>query len=373
MDLNYLRIKIINMKLRLPITLLTITTLFLFACNSEPQPKAPKNVILMIGDGMGTTQLYAGYLANKGHLSVERCTHSGFATTYCLDSVITDSGAAGTAIATGYKTNQKMIGMTPDGKPQKSILKYAEQINKATGLVVSCAMTHATPAAFIANNKFRYNYEEIALDFLKTDVDVFIGGGLNHFIQREDGLNLVDSLKARNYHLAYSMDEVENISSGKIAGLLYEIHPPSYSEGRGEMLKKGSLKAIEILNKNENGFFMMVEGSQIDWAGHDNDSENIVSEVLDFDRTIEAVLDFAAQDGETLVIITADHETGGYAIIDGDLNAGRVGGAFTTEDHSAVMVPIFAYGPGAEAFTGIMDNTDIFKKIAKAYQIKINN
>jgi alkaline phosphatase len=361
------------MKLRISIIIFTITALFLFACNSEPQPKSPKNVILMIGDGMGTTQLYAGYIANKGHLSIDRCNYSGFALTYCKNSTITDSGAAGTAIATGFKTNLKMIGMTPDGQAQTSILKYAEQENLATGLVVSCAVTHATPAAFVANNEFRYNYEEIAYDYLKTDIDVFIGGGLDHFNKRKDGLNLVDSLKARNYQMAYSIDELETISSGKIAGLLYDVHPPYYSDGRGDMLKDGSLKAIEILNKNKNGFFMMVEGSQIDWAGHDNSNDTLVSEVIDFDRTIDAVLDFAEKDGETLVIITADHETGGYAIIDGDINEGRVGGAFTTTNHSAVMVPIFAYGPGAEAFTGIMENTDIFKKIAKAFKIKINN
>ncbi len=361
------------MKIRIPIAIVTIASLFLFACNSEPQQKTPKNVILMIGDGMGTTQLYAGYVANKGHLSVQRCTNSGFVLTYSLDSVITDSGAAGTAIATGHKTNRKMIGMTPDGKSQKSILKYAEQINKSTGMVVSCAMTHATPASFIANNPLRYNYEEIALDYLKTDIDVFIGGGLKHFKERKDGLNLVDSLRLRNYQMAFSMDEVEKFSSGKIAGLLYEVHPPYYSEGRGDMLKEGSLKAIEILKQNKNGFFMMVEGSQIDWAGHANDNQNILGEMIDFDRTIDAVLDYAEQDGETLVIITADHETGGYAIIDGNLKEGRVGGAFNTLDHSAVMVPIFAYGPGAETFSGIMENTDIFNKIAKAFNIKITN
>ena len=351
-----------------------ITGIFLLSgCNYEPQKKSPKNIILMIGDGMGTSQLYSAYIANKGHLSVERCKYSGFALTYCTDSLITDSGASGTALATGFKTNRKMIGMTPDGQARKSILKYAEQNNKATGIVVACNLTHATPAAFVANNIARYNYDEIAYDYLKTDIDVFIGGGLDNFIKRKDSLNLVDSLLARNYQMIYSIGELNATSSDKIAGILYDNHPPLYDEGRGDMLKIGSLKAVDILKKNNNGFFMMIEGSQIDWAAHDNDSKNLISEVVDFDNTVAAMLDFAEKDGKTLVIITADHETGGFAIIDGDLKTGSVKGAFTHDDHSAVMVPVFAFGPGAEAFSGIMDNTDIFKKMAEAFHFNINN
>ncbi len=361
------------MRNRIQIFILLLTGLILAACNSEPQPKSPKNIILMIGDGMGTTELYSAYIANKGHLSLERCKYSGFAMTYCSDALITDSGAAGTALATGYKTNRKMIAITPDGLPQKSILKYAEQNNKATGLVVACNMTHATPAAFVANNLARYNYEEIALDYLKTDIDVIIGGGLNHFNKRKDSLNLVDSLKLRGYQMAYSMDELIAAEGNKVAGFLYNDHPPYYDDGRGEMLKKGSLKAIDILQKNKNGFFMMIEASQIDWAGHDNDNDKLISEMVDFDRTINAILDFAEKDGETLVIITADHETGGYAINDGNLQEGKVVGAFTSGDHTAVMVPVFAFGPGAEDFTGIMENTDIFKKMARAFNFNINN
>lgn len=351
---------------------LSISVIVLTSCSVEPQIKSPKNIILMIGDGMGTTQLYSAYVANKGHLSVERCKYAGFALTYCADSLITDSGAAGTAIATGFKTNRKMIGMTPDSLPRPSILKYAEQYNLATGIVVACDLTHATPAAFVANNLLRYNYEEIALDYLKTDVDVFIGGGLDRFIHRKDSLNLADSLLARNYKIIYTLDSIKSANGKKIAGLLYDKHPPKFDDGRGDLLKIGSLKAIEVLKKNKNGFFMMVEGSQIDWAAHDNQNDDLVSEVLDFDRTVNAVLDFAEKDGETLVIITADHETGGYAIFDGNLEKGIVKGAFTQGEHTGVMVPVFAYGPGAEAFTGIMENTDIFKKIAHAFNFVLN-
>ncbi|MCP4553374.1 MAG: alkaline phosphatase [Bacteroidetes bacterium] len=326
----------------------------------------------MIGDGMGTSQIYSAYIANKGFLNLERCKYIGFVKTYSANSLITDSSAAGTALATGYKTNQKMLGMAPDSTNLTSILKYAETNNKSTGLVATSKINHATPAAFIANNVYRYNYEEIAYDFLKTDIDVFIGGGLDNFTTRVDSLNLLDSLKARNYEIITSLKELENTHSEKIAGLLYAAHPPSISEGRGDMLTTSSLKAIETLNKNKEGFFLMIEGSQIDWGGHDTLTSYVVEEVVDFDNTVGAVLDFAEQDGNTLVIITSDHETGGFAIIGGDISTGIVEGAFTTEHHTAVMVPVFAFGPGAEEFTGFMDNTDIFKKMVNAFNFKLD-
>jgi alkaline phosphatase len=127
---------------------------------------------------------------------------------------------------------------------------------------------------------------------------------------------------------------------------------------------------MDILKKDSNGFFMLVEGSQIDWGGHNNDSEYIINEMLDFNLAIKKVLDFAEKDGETLVIITADHETGGYAIIDGKLDGSEIKGGFSTEHHSAAMIPVFAFGKGAENFTGIYDNTTVFDKMMGAFQIK---
>jgi len=345
--------------------------LFLFvSCQetgSENTFTKPKNIILMIGDGMGTSQLYSAYVANKGFFNAERCKYIGFSKTYSADNLVTDSGAGGTALACGQKTNNKRIGMTADSIPIKSILHYAEMNNKATGMVATAAITHATPASFIAHEPMRYNYEEIAADFLDTDIDVFIGGGLKHFNKRKDNRNLVDSLKANGYEIALNMDEVEAFNGNKLAGLIYEEHPPYFSKGRGDMLRQSSIKAIETLAKNKNGFFLMIEGSQIDWAGHDKDSEILVQEVQDFDNTIGAVLDFAEKNGETLVIIIADHETGGYVITDGDIEKGEVVGEFVTSNHTAVMVPILAFGPQAENFIGFMENIDIFTKMYKAF------
>ncbi len=348
-----------------------ILGIFLFVSCQSVEPKnneiQPKNIILMIGDGMGLSQLYSGYIANKGFLNAERCKHIGLSKTHSANSLITDSGAGGTAIACGYKTNNKFIGMTPDSIPVNSILYYAEINQKATGLVAASAITHATPASFIAHNPVRYNYESIAADFLKTDIDLFIGGGLDHFTKREDEKNLVDSLKAKGYEIALNMDQVNAFTGKKLAGLLYDKHPPYSTEGRGDMLRQSTIKAIETLSKNEDGFFLMVEASQIDWAGHDNVSDTLVQEMIDFDNTIGTVLDFAANNGETLVIITADHETGGYAIIDGNIENGEIEGRFSHDDHTAVVVPVLAFGPQAELFMGFMENIDIFTKMYKAF------
>lgn len=319
---------------------------------------------------MGLNQYYAGYISNKGSINIERCNYIGLAKTTSANDLITDSAASGTAIATGYKTNNNFIGMTPDSIPVKSILHYAEMNNKSTGLVAVCTITHATPASFIAHHPNRNDYESIASDFLKTDVDVFIGGGYNHFGKRTDAKNLIDSLEARNYKIATNMEEVMTFKGTKLAGLIYEDSPPSIINERFDMLYQSTLKAINILNKNENGFFLMIEASQIDWEAHSNEVESMVQEIQDFDHVIGMVLDFAEQNKETLVIITSDHETGGFTITGGNMDQGKVEGVFTNEFHTGTLVPIFAFGPQSETFAGIMENTDIFKKMFNAFGFK---
>ena len=325
----------------------------------------PKNVILMIGDGMGVSQVYAGMTAKHGHLELERCPYTGFIKTYSSDNYITDSAAGATAFACGQKTKNGCISLSSTGDTLKSILWYAEENGLSTGLVAICKITHATPAAFIANNISRENYEAIAEDFLKTDIDVFIGGGRDNFEKRQDSINLSDQLRAANYQLVYDTLGMNEVQEGKLAALLWPGHPPRYSQGRGDFLSKASSKAVDLLNQNPVGFFLMIEGSQIDWGGHDNDNDYVVEEMVDFDNTIGKILDFAEKDGETLVIITADHETGGYALNDGNLKEGWVKGVFTTNHHTGTMVPVFAFGPGAKNFTGIYENTGIFYKIMK--------
>ena len=237
----------------------------------------------------------------------------------------------------------------------------------STGLVSTSTITHATPASFIAHQLNRNSYEEIALDFLKTDIDVFIGGGYNHFANRKDSLNLIDSLKIRGYEVDTLMTQVIKSTAGKLAGLTAALNLHYRMEGRGNMLPASSGKAVQILSRNRNGFFLMVEGAQIDWAGHANSAEKLIDETLDFDEAVGIALDFARNEGHTLVIITADHETGGVTIIEGNEINHTVKLSFSTRGHTAVMVPVYAFGPGAERFNGIYDNTDIFHKIMESF------
>ncbi len=352
--------------------LLTLLILFFIgSCTADEDPK-PRNIILLIGDGMSFAHVQAGMLASDTPLNIKQFRHIGFIQTSSADAFVTDSGAAGTALATGVKTNNGYIGMDPDQNPVKSILHIASDNGLSTGVVVSCAVTHATPAAFIANQPSRNMAEAIALDYLSSGVDVFIGGGRNHFENREDGRNLLDELESAGYQMAYSMDEIMGVSSGRLAGLVAEGHPPRYSENRGNMLPDGTGVTINILNGNRKGFFLMVEGAQIDWGGHANDIDYIVNEMIDFDRAVGKAFEFAKQDGETLVVVTSDHDTGGMALHGFDPETAEITAGWTTGGHTGLMQPVFAWGPGSETFTGIYENTGIFDKMLKAFGFSKN-
>lgn len=329
----------------------------------EPVKGKPKNVILFIGDGMGVAQVYSGITANNGKLYINNFKNIGLQTTYSGTHYVTDSGAGGTALSTGTKTYNGAIGVDMDSVAIENIREKCEKLGMATGVVSTSAITHATPASFVAHQKSRNYYEAIAADFLKTDIDVFIGGGYKHFTQRADGKDLTTELKAKGYTVARTIEETQKIKEGKLAALLNPEHMPEVINGRGEELTIATKTAIDILDNDKDGFFIMIEGSQIDWGGHQNNTTYIVTEMLDLDKAIGEALEFAAKDKETLVILTADHETGGFSINNGDFGTGEVEGNFTTGDHTGIMVPVFAFGPGAELFRGIYNNTDIPKKI----------
>jgi len=351
--------------------LLISISLILFSCSlqkkSEPEEKKAKNIILLIGDGMGVTQIYAAMSTEERPLAIEKFKHIGFHKTYSASDYITDSGAGGTALATGTKTKNKSIAVDTLGNTLETILEIAEKKQLATGLVATSGITHATPASFIAHEVSRNDYENIARDFLDVDIDIFIGGGKKHFAQRKDSLNLLDSLRARNYVVIDGVENLETNKLSKFAVFTADGHNPKILDGRGDMLPVSTEKAIQVLSKSEKGFFLMVEGSQIDWGGHDNDIDYVITELVDFDKAIAKALEFAEKDGETLVVVTADHETGGLTLTDGDMKTRTIKAEFSTGDHSAVMVPVFAYGPGAEKFMGIYQNTDVFNKMIEAY------
>lgn len=322
-----------------------------------------KNVILLIGDGMGLAQSYAAYLANGESLSMYTMPYTGLSITSCADREVTDSGAGGTAIATGHKANYKAIGLDENNISHPSLLKIAKQYGKSTAIVCSCDLTHATPAAFVANVKNRDLQEQIALSYLEEYCDIALGGGAERFTSkgRKDKLNLIDILAKRGYAVVYSQDELSKCESEKIFGLFAEGHLPEASK-RGGVMQQNMLKALEQLDKNPNGFFMMLEGSRIDMEAHLNKYDAMVEETLDFDRCVAIALDFAKRKGNTLVVVTADHETGGLTL---PAKGSKTQDKWTTLNHTGVPVPIYSFGPGAENFTGVMQNTDIFFEIYK--------
>lgn len=335
-----------------------------------PVGKKAKNIILLIGDGTGAAQIYAAYTANRGKLHYNRMPVAGFSITNSSNAYITDSASGATVLAAGVKTYNGAIGVDKDSIRVRTILEQAEEKQLATGLVATCAITHATPASFIAHQPARRMYEEIAADFLDTDIDLFIGGGHDHFNgkKREDKRDLIGELKAKGYTQTNTFEELQTVdtkSTYKLAAFLAGEHQPRYPQ-RGEQLAVSTQKALEILSKNDKGFFLMIEGSQIDWGGHADNTTYIVQEAYDFDRAIGQALDFAAKDGETLVIVTADHETGGFSLNGGKIETGEVVGKFTTGGHTGVMVPVFAFGPQAELFGGIQQNYDIYYSMIRA-------
>lgn len=329
-----------------------------------PTGKKVKNVILMIGDGMSLMHMYSAWTANRGKLWLDNCQTTGLSKTYCTDKLITDSGAGGTALATGHKTTYHSVGVDPDGKPLKSLNVLAREKNKSNGIVATCRLYDATPADFCCHNTDREDYDDLIADYVESGVDFAFGGGSLYFDHRKDGRNIFKELEAAGYQTPRSWEELAGIKSGKVFCVTDTVDTPVPAE-RGDLLARASLKAIELLNQNPNGFFLMIEGSQLDDYGHFNDLDMLMQEVHDFDRTIGKVFEWAAQDGETLVVVTADHETGGLTLVDGNLAEGKIVGKFSTGSHSGVMVPVYAFGPGHENFTGMFENTDIFWKIKK--------
>ena len=328
-----------------------------------------KNVILLIGDGMGLTQISAGLYSNNNSLNLEQFKQIGLHKSYASNNLITDSAAGATAFACGQKTYNGAIAVDPDTVAIKTILEEAEQAGLSTGLVATSTIVHATPASFIAHVKARKMYEEIAAQFLETEIDYFVGGGKKFFTNRADSRNLFQELEEKGYVVSdFVKEDLSKISldpSSNFAYLTSNNDPLMASQGR-DYLQEAALKGIDFLNQHsDKGFFLMVEGSQIDWGGHANNSDYIITEMLEFDRTIGEVLKFAKKDGQTLVIVTADHETGGYAINPGS-KMGQIEGAFTSDYHTGSLIPVFAYGPGAEQFAGIYENTAIYHKMKAA-------
>jgi alkaline phosphatase len=342
----------------------------------------PENIILFIGDGMGVAHITAGKIA-RGNINLERFSNVGLVTTHSADHLVTESAAAATALATGYKTNNRAISVSVDGEPLNTLFEYAKERGKSVGVVVTASVTSATPAAFMAHADDRRQQADIAEQIAYSGIDVLIGGGWSYFVpaanvgsKRKDQKNLLAALETR-MPVILNDDKLSvsvQADTHKLAALLSPGGLPKAAE-RDYSLAQLTRSAIDLLSKNRNGFVLMVEGSQIDWAAHDHAQQDLIAELIDFDDAVGAALDFAEKDRATLMVVTADHETGGLAVIDGSVqNRQVVATAFTTSGHTATMVPLFAYGPGSSRLSGIQDNARVGRTLIElVLQKKIKN
>lgn len=330
-----------------------------------PKGKKVKNVILMIGDGMSLMHVYTAWAANRGKLWLENALATGLSKTWAVKKLVTDSGSGGTSLATGVKTVYHAVGVDPEGKPLTSLVDVAKELGKDAGMAVTCRLWDATPCDFCCHNIDRDKEEELVGDYPTSGVDFVFGGGAQKFTNRKDGRDIFKELQKKGYHVSHTLDDFFAYDkNSRIFAVPYDKDTPLPDE-RGDLLARASMKGISLMNQNKNGFFMMIEGSQLDDYGHFNQLDLLMKETLDFDQTVGEVMKWAAKDGETLVVVTADHETGGLTLVNGNKDEGRVECCFSTKDHSGAMVPVYAFGPGAENFTGIFENTDVFKKIKK--------
>lgn len=330
-----------------------------------PKGKKVKNVILMIGDGMSLMHIYTAWAANRGKLWLENAQATGLSKTWAVKKLVTDSGSGGTSLATGVKTVYHAVGVDPEGKPLTSLVDVAKELGKDAGMAVTCRLWDATPCDFCCHNIDRDKEEELVGDYPTSGVDFVFGGGAQKFTNRKDGRDIFKELQKKGYHVSRTLDDFFAYDkNSRIFAVPYDKDTPLPDE-RGDLLARASMKGISLMNQNKNGFFMMIEGSQLDDYGHFNQLDLLMKETLDFDQTVGEVMKWAAKDGETLVVVTADHETGGLTLVNGNKDEGRVECCFSTKDHSGAMVPVYAFGSGAENFTGIFENTDVFKKIKK--------
>jgi len=360
-----------------------------FTFYTPPTEKSPfplvaqrpiKNVILLIGDGMALVHIAATrtiVLGAQGRLYIELMPVTGIIDHYAANEFVSGSAATATSLATGYKTNGGMIGVLPDSTPALSILEAAQDKGMSTGLVVTVTITHATPAAFAAHVLDRDMEDQIAEQMLKMKVNVLLGGGRAFFKPgieeydktRTDGRDLTVEARNAGYEYVETKEELTAAKGDNLLGLFSD--GIMFNRESEPTLAEMTDKALEILSRNENGFFLMVEGSQIDWGAEENDIEYTIREQLHFDLAIKSAIDFAMNNGETLVVVASDHEAGGMFISEEGPNRidGKINVQWGTDGHSGTPVPVFAYGPYAERFMGWYDNTDIPKKIAELLKI----
>ena len=342
-------------------SMLLVLPLYNYAQHASHVKNNSPNIILLIGDGIGVSQISAANYKLNNRTAFERFEYVGLQKVHPDDeSIITDSAASGTAIACGIKTRNGMLGMDSEKITHKSILEISKALGYKTALIVTSTIVHATPASFYAKVESRRDYQRIAKQLTEVGVDVFIGGGEDYFTIRDDGENLLDNTNSHIF--VNSLEELKSTEQLKIGYLTYPKDPPSFNEGRSPSLVELVPTVLEKLQKS-GPFFLMIESSQIDWGGHAKDIEFVLSELIEFDSVIDITLDFAETYGNTLVVATGDHETGGLSVTGGNLKKNTISTNFANGSHTATMLPVFSSGVGAKQFSGIYENTEIFHKL----------
>ena len=328
------------------------------------------NIIFLIGDGMGLSQLSSAYFYSESEPNFSRFPVIGLSKTRSGSHKITDSAAGATAFSIGKKTYNGAIGVDMDTNAVVTITEELSSMGWATGYVSTSSITHATPASFYAHVPSRIMQEEIAKQLVYSGVNFFAGGGYNWFINRSDSVDYTDTLKTNGFFLdTNSILTIADSSFDKWAYLLAPDGLQPKHLGRDDFLSQATEKAIQFLDAKGSPFFLVIEGSQIDWGGHANIGEYVIQETLDFDKAVGVALDYAQKHENTLVVVTADHETGGFTLA-GEQNVGpfmtisrdynSLVPSFSTGGHSCAMVPVFAYGKSAKLFSGVYENTNIY-------------
>ncbi len=319
-----------------------------------------RNVIFLIGDGMGLSQITAAAYANCG-LTLMNFNYIGLQRNNALGAFTTDSAAGGSALATGERHANRHISMTEEGEAVPSLSDWFRGKGLPVGVVTLGNAVDATPTAFYGHSVERDNVDELTRCLLDTPVDLLCGSGIRQFTERGDGIDLIGEL-SKNYRFVRSIDEI-NAAEGRVVCIDERMDEAAEESNLG-LLAEATRAAIDKLQeRGDKGFFLMVEGAKIDYAGHSRCLPGSVIEMLSFDLAVAEALKFADENGQTLVVVTADHETGGLVLLDGDEQSGRIMGVYTTDDHTPAMLPVFAYGPGADRFCGTYLNTEIARRI----------
>lgn len=326
----------------------------------------PRNVILVIGDGMGVGQVSAASAMLHGPLGglvLESAPVTGLMSTYASNLLVTDSAASATALATGFKAPKKALSILADGRVPVTIFEAAQARGLSTGFVTTSGLVDATPAGFTAHETKREHYPEILEDMLASGAELLIGGDWgNHRKSLNDSefqemLGRIDSFgEDAGYTVVRNLSEL-NASEGPVLA----VFPPRAKTGNahGPPLDELATFAVNRLAENEKGFVFLLELEVTDDVGHQNSIAGVVEGVRELDGALAKLLAWAEPRGDTLIVVTADHDTGGLGIVDGEYSDGVAEVRWATDMHTAQWVPLFAFGPGAEHFNGVIDNTDM--------------